>query len=61
LEHLLALDLHRMIHERGEGRGHGIVTNVHRRIYEVADDGTLVLVGHRRFLAGIEAPRRKPR
>jgi hypothetical protein len=52
LEHLLALDLHRVIHERGEGRGHGRWAVLDEQGREVVHRRTFILVGHRRFLLG---------
>ena len=52
LKHLLTLDLHRVIHERGEGRGHGSWAVLDEQGREVVDGRAFVLVGHRRFLLG---------
>jgi hypothetical protein len=50
LEHLLSLDLHGVIHERGEGGCHGGWTVLNEQGREVVDRRTFILVGHRRFL-----------
>ncbi len=52
LEHLLALDLHGVIHERREGRGHGSWAVLDEQGREVVDRRTFILVVHRRFLLG---------
>jgi hypothetical protein len=52
LKHLLTLDLHSVIHERGEGRGHGSWAVLDEQGREVVDGRAFVLVGHRRFLLG---------
>ncbi len=52
LEHLLSLDLHRLVHERGEGGGHGGRTVLDEQGREAVDHRTFILVGHRRFLLG---------
>jgi hypothetical protein len=52
LEYLLSLDLHRVIHERGEGRGHGGWAVLDEQGGEVVDRRTFILVGHRRFILG---------
>jgi len=52
LKHLLTLDLHRMIHERGKGRGHGGWSVLDEQGREVVDGWAFVLMGHRRFLLG---------
>jgi hypothetical protein len=52
LEYLLSLDLHGMIHERGEGRGRGSWAVLDKQGREVVDRRALILVGHRRFLLG---------
>jgi len=52
LEHLLSLDLHRVVHERGEGGGHGSRTVLDEQSRKVVDRRTFILVGHRRFLLG---------
>jgi len=52
LEHMLSLDLHGVIHERGESRGHGGRAVLDEQGCEVVDRWAFVLVGHRRFLLG---------
>ena len=52
LQRLLALDLHGMIHQRGESGRHGGRAVLDEQVREIVEHRTFFLVGHRGFLLG---------
>jgi hypothetical protein len=49
LQLLLSLDLHRVVHERGESGGHGSWAVLDEQGRKVVDRRTFIVVGHRRL------------
>jgi hypothetical protein len=61
LQRLLALDLHGMIHQRGESGRHGGRALLDEQVREIVKQRTFFLVGHRGVLRGEVPLPRKPR